>query len=153
MSKGSKKQNNKTVVSNEATTIDHTTEMRTPEGHIINKEMPNDSTVKQALFTSLPKGRPTDPESARQKKLAEMAERKANGELHRGRPVDPTSARQQKLANKGEGKVGIKTGRPVDMNSKRQQQIAERAVKLAQLNAAVSKMSNPASAEFVPAEA
>jgi hypothetical protein len=55
-------------------------------------------------------GRPVNPNSARQLRLKELAEKRANGELRRGRPVDENSARQQKLANKAEGN-GMR-GRP-----------------------------------------
>jgi hypothetical protein len=56
-------------------------------------------------------GRPVNPNSARQLRLKELAEKRDNGELRRGRPVDENSARQQKLANKAEGN-GMR-GRPV----------------------------------------
>lgn len=39
-------------------------------------------------------GRPVNPNSARQQRLAEMAAKRMNGELKRGRPVNPNSARQ-----------------------------------------------------------
>lgn len=74
-------------------------------------------------------GRPVNPNSARQIRLRELAEKKAKGELRRGRPVDPNSARQQKLANKKEG-TG-RRGRPVNPNSARQLRLAELAEKRA----------------------
>lgn len=44
-------------------------------------------------------GRPTDPTSERQKRLAEMeTKRTTEGTLHRGRPKDPTSANAIKQA-------------------------------------------------------
>lgn len=46
----------------------------------------------------IPKGRPVDPTSERQKRLAELEEKRANGELKRGRPSNPNSARQKRLA-------------------------------------------------------
>ena len=46
----------------------------------------------------IPKGRPVNPDSERQKRLKEQAEKRANGELKRGRPANPESARQKKLA-------------------------------------------------------
>ena len=92
-----------------------------------------------AMF-QLPKGRPTNPDSARQKRLAEIeAKRVANGgKLYRGRPVNPDSARQQHLATKGHSLTG-KQGRPVDVNSERQKKLAERAAKIEALKAAAAK--------------
>lgn len=71
-------------------------------------------------------GRPVDPNSARQKRLAEMEARKQNGEIKLGRPADPNSARQKRLAEMEARKVNgeIKLGRPVDPNSKRQLELA-----------------------------
>ena len=74
-------------------------------------------------------GRPVNPNSARQIRLRELAEKRAKGELKRGRPVDPNSARQQKLANKAEG-TG-RRGRPVNPNSARQLRLAELEAKRA----------------------
>ena len=74
-------------------------------------------------------GRPVNPNSARQIRLRELAEKRANGELRRGRPVDENSARQQKLANKAEG-TG-RRGRPVNPNSARQLRLAELEAKRA----------------------
>jgi len=39
-------------------------------------------------------GRPINPTSARQQRLAELDAKRANGTLKRGRPVNPNSARQ-----------------------------------------------------------
>ena len=69
------------------------------------------------------RGRPVNPDSDRQKRLALMAERRANGEVKRGRPVNPDSARQLKLKSQGTGK----RGRPVNPNSARQQKLAAKA--------------------------
>ena len=69
------------------------------------------------------RGRPVNPTSERQKRLALMAERRANGEVKRGRPVNPNSARQLKLQSQGTGK----RGRPVNPNSARQQKLAAKA--------------------------
>lgn len=74
-------------------------------------------------------GRPVNPNSARQLRLKELADKKANGELRRGRPVNENSARQQKLANKVEG-TGMR-GRPVNANSARQLRLAELEAKRA----------------------
>ena len=42
-------------------------------------------------------GRPVNPNSVRQIRLAELEAKRSNGELKRGRPVDTTSARQFRL--------------------------------------------------------
>lgn len=73
-------------------------------------------------------GRPVDPNSARQKRLAEMEARKVNGEIRLGRPVNPDSARQKTLAVRAEG---TSLGRPVDPNSKRQLELAAYQAKIA----------------------
>ena len=61
------------------------------------------------------RGRPVNPESNRQKALAELEERRAKGLVKRGRPkgtVNPNSKRQQRIAEmaakkvRGEGKPG-----------------------------------------------
>ena len=74
-------------------------------------------------------GRPVNLNSARQIRLKELAEKRDNGELRRGRPVDENSARQQKLANKAEGN-GMR-GRPVNPNSARQLRLSELEAKRA----------------------
>jgi len=72
------------------------------------------------------RGRPVDPSSARQQRLALMAERRASGEVKRGRPTDPTSKRQQKLQLRSLS-TG-KRGRPVNPSSARQQKLAAKVV-------------------------
>jgi len=85
-----------------------------PEGQL--KEMGVTYNQKAQL------GRPVDPNSKRQKRLATAPGRKT------GRPVNPNSKRQQRLAELelkaalNGGKV--KRGRPVNPNSKRQMAIA-----------------------------
>ena len=69
-----------------------------------------------AIAEAKRRGRPVNPDSDRQKRLALMAERREAGELKRGRPMNPNSARQLKLQSKGTGK----RGRPVNPNSERQ---------------------------------
>ena len=63
-------------------------------------------------------GRPVDPNSARQKRLATAPGRKT------GRPIDPTSARQLRLLEQATRKAlnggVVKRGRPVNPNSARQ---------------------------------
>ena len=85
-----------------------------PEGQL--KEMGVTYSQKAQL------GRPVDPNSKRQQRLATAPGRKT------GRPINPNSKRQQRLAELAAkaalngGKV--KRGRPVNPNSKRQQMIA-----------------------------
>ena len=55
------------------------------------------------------RGRPADPNSAWNKRQAELAEKRAKGELKLGRQINPESARQKRLALKGT----VKRGRPV----------------------------------------
>jgi hypothetical protein len=79
-------------------------------------------------------GRPVNPESNRQKELAQKAMLRELGLVKRGRPVVEGSknaaikaARLEKVRN-GET---LRKGRPVNNNSKRQQRIAELAAKKA----------------------
>lgn len=78
-------------------------------------------------------GRKVNPDSARQKRLAELAAKKENGELKRGRPVIGNSARQLRLAELAEKreKGELKRGRPVKHDSERQKKLADKAAKLA----------------------
>ena len=60
-------------------------------------------------------GRPVNPNSVRQQRLAELEAKRNNGELKRGRPVNGTSVRQARLAElaaKAESGIEIKRGRP-----------------------------------------
>ena len=74
-------------------------------------------------------GRPVNPNSERQKRLAELEAKRSNGELRRGRPVNGTSARQARLAElaaRAEANGGVvKRGRPVNGESARQKRLAE----------------------------
>lgn len=82
----------------------------------------------------LPLGRPVDPESERQKRLAEYEEKRAAGLLHRGRPIDPESpSHQAKAERDAKRKAGIELhrGRPVDPESPRQKQLQKRNARLA----------------------
>ena len=73
-------------------------------------------------------GRPVNPNSERQARLAAKAALQAQGvEIKRGRPVEETSARQARLALKG--KVAL--GRKVDPTSARQQRLAAMELKRA----------------------
>ena len=73
-------------------------------------------------------GRPVDPNSARQKRLATAPGKKT------GRPIDPTSARQLRLLEQATRKAlnggVVKRGRPVNPNSARQIALREAAAKL-----------------------
>ena len=81
-------------------------------------------------------GRPVNPTSERQKRLAEKEALKASGvEIKRGRPVIEGSKNQQKLNRRFElvaaGVATGKRGRPVNPNSPRQQRISMLAEKRA----------------------
>lgn len=80
-------------------------------------------------------GRPVNPNSERQKRLAEIAEKRAQGLIKRGRPVVEGSAHQQKLKAQAERKEAnggeARRGRPVDPNSPRQQRLREAEAKKA----------------------
>lgn len=79
-------------------------------------------------------GRPVDPNSERQKRLAELEAKRSNGELRRGRPVNGTSERQKRLAEMAARAAAnggtVKRGRPANENSARQQRLNERIAKL-----------------------
>ena len=87
-------------------------------------------------------GRPVNPNSVRQIRLAELEAKRSNGELKRGRPVDTTSARQIRLACKAIG-LTLGQGRPVNPNSARQIRLAELKAK-AELNGGAVKRGRPA---------
>lgn len=80
----------------------------------------NPESARQKRLASAPgkrTGRPVNPNSERQKRLAEMEARKeANGgEVKRGRPANPNSARQKAIAERQallDAGVVIKRGRP-----------------------------------------
>ena len=90
-------------------------------------------------------GRPVNPTSARQIRLAELEAKRSNGELKRGRPVDSTSERQFRLKIQAINKqLGIGgQGRPINPNSARQIRLNELAAK-AELNGGVVKRGRPA---------
>ena len=101
--------------------------------------------MKKVVENSVVKGRPVNPNSARQIRLAELEAKRSNGELKRGRPVDTNSERQLRLKiqtiNKALGIGG--QGRPIDPNSARQKRLNELAAK-AELNGGVVKRGRPA---------
>ena len=90
-----------------------------PEGQL--KEMGVNYSVKAQL------GRPVDPNSARQKRLAS-----APG-VRTGRPINPNSARQKRLAEQAARATAnggvVKRGRPVNPNSARQIALREAIAK------------------------
>ena len=90
-------------------------------------------------------GRPVNPNSVRQIRLAELELKRSNGELKRGRPVDSTSERQFRLKMQALNKqLGIGgQGRPINPNSARQIRLNELAAK-AELNGGVVKRGRPA---------
>lgn len=73
------------------------------------------------------KGRKVNPESARQKRIAELAAKRVNGEIKKGRPVNGESGRQKRLAElSAKREAGeLKRGRPVNENSARQARLAK----------------------------
>jgi hypothetical protein len=101
------------------------------------------NSVKNSEVKGIKTGRPVNPNSARQIRLAELVAKKANGELKRGRPVDSNSARQARLMLQLANKIlGVGQGRPVNPNSARQIRLAElEAKKVA--NGGVVKRGRP----------
>ena len=101
--------------------------------------------VKNSVVKGVKTGRPVNPNSARQIRLAELEAKRSNGELKRGRPVDNTSARQFRLQIQAINKqLGIGgQGRPINPNSARQKRLNELAAK-AELNGGVVKRGRPA---------
>ena len=101
--------------------------------------------VKNSEVKGVKTGRPVNPNSVRQIRLAELEAKRSNGELKRGRPVDSTSERQLRLKiqtiNKALGIGG--QGRPINPNSARQKRLNELAAK-AELNGGVVKRGRPA---------
>jgi hypothetical protein len=89
-------------------------------------------------------GRPVDPTSARQKRIAELEAKRAAGELKRGRPVETKSARQIRLAElEAKREAGIlKRGRNVNPQSARQIRLMELAAK-AEANGGVIPKGRP----------
>lgn len=72
-------------------------------------------------------GRPVVENSARQLRLKELEQKRANGELRRGRPIAEDSARQQRIKELEEKRSNgeLRRGRPVAENSARQQRLKE----------------------------
>ena len=114
-----------------------------------NQEIQNteNAVVNEVIAEVKPLGRPVNPNSARQIRLAEMEAKRQNGELKRGRPVNGSSERQKRLkqlAKKAKANGGeIKRGRPVNGQSVRQIRLAEMAARAA-ANGGVIKRGRPA---------
>lgn len=77
------------------------------------------------------RGRPVNPNSTRQVRIAELEAKRANGELKRGRPVNANSNRQMRLMELETKRANgeLKKGRPVNENSARQIRLAEMEAK------------------------
>lgn len=75
--------------------------------------------VGEVEFGKVKRGRPIDPNSKRQERLANAPGKKT------GRPIDPNSKRQKRLLELNEKRMNgeLKRGRPVDPNSKRQKML------------------------------
>lgn len=87
--------------------------------------MKNENTIVNEVKAVL--GRPVNPNSARQKRLAEIEAKRAAGEVKRGRPIKQGSKRQAVLAEREAKRAAgaeIKRGRPVNPNSERQARLA-----------------------------
>jgi len=74
------------------------TEKSTGRGRPVNPESARQKRL--SLVGTLKRGRPVDPNSDWNKKQKELDDKRAKGELNRGRPVNPNSARQKRLAKK-----------------------------------------------------
>lgn len=127
-----KKQKQIEIVSNEtvvANAVSENTATQELEINLVNSDNTGTSESKVP-------GRPVNPNSARQRKLADMEKRKSEngGFTPLGRPVNPNSSRQQKLAEiearKASGEV-IHRGRPKMTEEEKQQKRAEYQEKLA----------------------
>ena len=109
------------------------------------------STVLEEILANMSKsettgkrGRPVNPNSTRQVRIAELAEKRANGELKRGRPVNENSNRQMRLVELETKRANgeLKKGRPVNGESARQKRIAELEAKKA-ANGGVMPLGRP----------
>jgi hypothetical protein len=109
------------------------------------------SVVLEEMLTNMAKpettgkrGRPVKADSARQIRIAELAEKRANGELKKGRPIKADSARQMRLVELETKRANgeLKKGRPVNGESARQKRIAELAEKAA-ANGGVMPLGRP----------
>lgn len=81
------------------------------KGRPINPDSPRqkrlaEQAARKEAGLTVGRGRPANPESAWFQKQAALAEKREAGELKLGRPVNPTSARQARLAKKGTVPLG-----------------------------------------------
>ena len=88
------------------------------------------NTTVETVVETKKLGRPVNPNSERQKRLAEKEQLKASGvQIKRGRPVVDGSKNQEKLARRAElaqsGLLTGKRGRPVNPNSPRQMRLKQ----------------------------
>ena len=90
------------------------------------------------------RGRPVKADSARQIRIAELAEKRTNGELKKGRPIKADSARQMRLVELETKRANgeLKKGRPVSGESARQKRLAEMEAKKA-ANGGVMPLGRP----------
>jgi hypothetical protein len=129
-----------------AEVIAEATETAPVEAEVFTSSLPPNATIdahgRPIVFVELgskteyklPLGRPSDPNSERQKRLAEMALKREAGMLRKGRPVVADSERQKRLAEMALKRVDgapVQKGRPIDPNSPRQKLLAERAARIA----------------------
>ena len=99
------------------------------------KKAKKETTISEAVETMTHLGRPSNPNSARQQRLAAIAAKiEAGIEVKRGRPADGKSARQHRLAEMEAKRIAnggeIKRGRPTNGTSARQQRLAAIAAKI-----------------------
>ena len=90
--------------------------------------------IEKKSFVGIKTGRKPNPESARQKRLAELnAKIEAGVTIKKGRPVVADSERQKRIAELETKRANgeLKLGRRVDPTSKRQLRIAELEAKRA----------------------
>lgn len=82
-----------------------------------------------AVAETAKRGRPSNPNSARQMRMAAQAQKRAAGLLHKGRPVTEGSARQIRLKAMAEKRAAgtLRKGRPSNPDSQRQQKMAKAA--------------------------
>jgi hypothetical protein len=90
---------------------------------IVLEEMLNGLVVEK----SDKRGRPVNVNSVRQIRLAELEQRRINGELKRGRPVSDGSVRQVRLKDLETKRLNgeLRQGRPVNENSVRQMRLKD----------------------------
>lgn len=89
-------------------------------------------TITETVTKAL--GRPINPSSVRQQRIAELEAKRAAGICKRGRPVVAGSKRQEVLAARAakiESGAELKRGRPVNPDSNRQKELAAKEARKA----------------------